>query len=222
MKNPWLDLPRTKPYVLEIDRPHVEAFNRHASTKHRLDLRMLPLPFVGNRQAPLLVLGLNPSYQPDSRRLDRDGTARGDAIRANLGPKPRGHVHPGLNPEFAETSGGRWWRRCFRALIDKGHTADSLARDVLAVEFHGYRSLNWQPIPYTLPSQHFGFELVRRAMQRQATIVLARGRRHWDVAIPELRNYDSRVELKNARSATISPKNCTRRGFALVRKALEG
>jgi len=222
VRNPWLDLPRTKPYILDIDRAHVEAFNRHASPKHRLDLRMIPVPFMGNRAAPLLVLGLNPSYQRDSLRLDCDGTRRGDAMRANLGSNPRRHLHVGLRDEFAETSGGRWWRRCFRALIDRRHEPDELAHKVLGVEFHGYRSLNWQAIPFTLPSQYFGFELVRRAMRRQATIVVTRGIPQWHVAIPELADYESLARLKNPRSASISPRNCTRRGFTLVQKALEG
>ena len=100
---------------------------------------------------------------------------------------------------------GRWWRRCFGALIDRGHEPDELARKVLAVEFHGYRSLDRQPIPFTLPSQHFGFELLRSAMRRQATIVVTRGLRQWEVAIPELAQYGYLVRLKNARSATISP-----------------
>jgi hypothetical protein len=213
---------RARPYVLGVDRPHVEAFNRHASARHRLDLRMIPVPFMGNRSAPLLVLGLNPSYQRDSLRLDRDGNARGEALRANLGSNRRGHIHAGFNPEFAGTGSWRWWRRCFRAVIDEGHEPDELVRKVLAVDFHGYRSLNWRAIPVTLPSQDFGFELVRRAIRRQATIVVTRGFPQWHVAVPDLANYKSLVRLKNPRSATISPTNCTRRGFKLVRKALEG
>jgi len=220
MRNPWLELPRKPDYVLEIDAPHIEAVNRHAKPEHRLDLRMIPVPFLGNRAAPLVVLGLNPSYQPDSLDVETGTAPLAEALRANLGSDPRGHVHPGLASKFAHTGGGRWWRKCLKALIELGHDPDDLARRVLAVDFHGYRSKSWQAIPLTLPSQHYGFHLVGAAIDRGATIVVTRGVRHWEVAVPRLFGYRSLVLVKNVRSATVSTRNCGEEEFARVRKAL--
>lgn len=49
-----------------------------------------------------------------------------------------------------------------------------LANHLLAVEFHGYHSENWQALPVTLPSQLYTFSLVEGAMGRGAVIVVLR------------------------------------------------
>ncbi len=58
--NPWLHLPMTAPFVLAEDAPLVERFNLTASPDHRLDLTLLPEPFLGLPSAPVVLLGLNP------------------------------------------------------------------------------------------------------------------------------------------------------------------
>jgi hypothetical protein len=219
VRNPWQDLPRKPLYVLEVDRPHVEAFNRRVGPRYQLDLRLMPVPFMGNRTAPLLVLGLNPSFQPDSLRLERGRPRLAKALRDNLGSDRRARVHISLTSEFEDTGGGRWWRDCLRALID-GRDPNELAPKVLAVDFHGYRSKGWQAIPFTLPSQLYGFHLVESAIDRGATIVVTRGARHWEVAVPRLYDYRFLVRTNTARIARISPGNCGEEGFAAVRKAL--
>ncbi|MEU0250290.1 hypothetical protein ABZ192_39510 [Streptomyces sp. NPDC006235] len=55
--------------------------------------------------------------------------------------------HPGL----------RWWSRTLNGLTKQGHSHDELARQILAMQFHGYHSQSWRPIPHTLPSQSFAF-----------------------------------------------------------------
>ena len=87
---------------------------------------------------------------------------------------------------------GEWWRRCVRQLVLAGQPLEHLARSVLSVEFHGYHSPSFAPIPITLPSQWFGFSLVEQAIARGATVVMTRGRREWEVAVPELMSYTPR------------------------------
>lgn len=90
---------------------------------------------------------------------------------------------------------------------------------MLSVEFHGYHSERWRLFP-TLPSQRFGFYLVESAIEREAVVVLMRGRRDWEVAVPALSDYPYFVALSNPRSSTISPGNCGAEGFQRVLSAL--
>ena len=95
MRNPWVDtyLP-SRPTCCLWTEKHVEAFNRHANDRHRLDLRLLPHPFLGNRRAPLVILNLNPGIRPDSLLFQRGALARIE--RENIEGDSRSHVHPGL------------------------------------------------------------------------------------------------------------------------------
>ena len=218
MKNPWSALPSSGQFVLPIDAPHVDAFNAHASPNFRLDLGLLPHPFFGNQKAPLVVLGLNPGVGPTSKTDHRDGGRR---LRANLtSDDPEDQLHLGFLPEYANTRLGQWWRRSFSAVLNAEKSADTLARKVLAVEFHGYHSVRWRAIPVTLPSQPFGFWLVSQAIRRNATIVVTRGVRYWEVAVPALAGYAGRVNLNNPRSSTLSVGNCGTDGFDRVLTAL--
>jgi hypothetical protein len=219
MRNPWLDLPERPPYVLAVDRDHVVAFERHASDRHRFDLRLMPGPFEGNRQARLLVLMRNPGigdWGGDPRLAEYE-----KAMRANLGDDPGHHLQVGLLPEFEGTPAGNWSRgKCFKALIEEhGHEPEELARQVLNVEFHGYHSKNWQSLPVTLPSQHYSFWLVEQAMERRATIVVLRGQSDWEIAVPDLEKYPRLVPVHSARNPAITPGNCGER-FNLVLEAL--
>ena len=56
-----------------------------------------------------------------------------------------------------------WGTRTFKAVIERVGLSDELASRVLIVEFHGYRSKEYRAIGIGLPSQAYGFKLVRKA-----------------------------------------------------------
>jgi hypothetical protein len=99
---------------------------------------------------------------------------------------------------------------------------DDLALRVLSVEFHGYHSQDWAALPVTLPSQWFSFRLVEQAVERGATIVVLRGRRDWQVAVPSLRGYRNAFATKSVQASAISPRNLGQEGFDAVRRAALG
>lgn len=72
----------------------------------------------------------------------------------------------------------------------------------------------------SLPSQPFGFGLVRAALDRDAVVVLARAARFWRVAIPELGHYDRVVTTRSVSNAAMSVANPGEHGFAMVAEAL--
>jgi hypothetical protein len=222
-RNPWTGLAARPPYVLEEDRPYVKAWNDTVGAERadlRLAVELLPDPFVGPRDAPLVILGLNPGFAGPELVEHRSRRFR-DAVRSNLSDR-RAHIHFYLTEPFAETAGGRWWRRCLRTLLKEGWTYEELARRVLAIEFHGYHSQNWTTLPVTLPSQWYSFDLLVRAMDRGAIIVVARGRRQWEVAVPQLRRYRRAFGTNTVRSTFMSPGNLPRGAFNQLLRAIQG
>lgn len=218
MRNPWLDLPIQQLFVLPEDRPHVEVFNADPRLlpKHRLELSLFPQPFVGNRLAPLVVLGRNPDL------VGGHGSGPyAEALRRNLIETDATASHLALLPEFADGPNARWWRRSFKSVLAvTGASPGELAPRVLSVEFHGYHSEQWKLFP-TLPSQHYGFWLVQQAVERGATVVLMRGVRDWKVAVPTLSGYPRLVTSSSWQSNSISPTNCPNGGFEMVLDALD-
>jgi hypothetical protein len=222
--NPWTATPASPPYVLDTDRPYVEAWNKVRGVRReraRLRLEILPEPAVGPRGAPLVLLGRNPGWA-GTEPADHAPPHRTAALRANLADDPAGHTHPYLTEAFAETAGGKWSRRCMRAVVARsGLGYEDLARRVLSVEFHGYHSQDWAALPVTLPSQWYGFDLVARAIERGAIIVALRGGRDWDVAVPGLREYSLRFSTNTVRSASVSPGNLPQGVFDTVIDAIQ-
>ena len=173
MRNPWISLPPSADYVTEEDGPYIEEWNkipiRHP--QYRIDLRLPPEPFLGYHDAPLVVLSANPGLAPgDYEAYQRVGAADRLAELAKDGGGP----FRWLAEDVKHTPGGKWWRRCLGGLVNKGLGFAELADLILAVEFHGYHASKWAPLPVTLPSQPFGFSLVKQAMDWGAVIVVTR------------------------------------------------
>src|SRR3989344_5654820 len=63
MDNPWTHLPNDAPFVLPEDDGSVRAFNkRHAGKPTEVLFDQLPSPYVGNPEAAIVLLNLNPAY----------------------------------------------------------------------------------------------------------------------------------------------------------------
>lgn len=215
-RNPWAGLPAEPPFVLPEDAAVVHAFNAEASEGHRLRVdELLPEPFVGDPEAPVLILGNNPGYTEAGARLKR---APGFAarLRANLAHPPSDYPFLYLSPDAPDPA-RRWWRKKLRGLLDLGE--QRVARSVFAVEHSPYGSVRYGRAP-RVPSQEYSFELVRRAMTRGAVIVLTRGRRRWLRSVPGLDGYARLCELSNPMAGTVSRRNCDR--FEEVRRAVGG
>ncbi len=220
MRNPWIALPTSAPFVLDKDRPTVEAFNRVVKPRHKLQTHVLPEPFSGRvRTATVLVLQLNPGFAGSEARWHRN-PAFARALRANNAHQPLDYPQLGLDPAWERTPGGRWAVPRLRRVVEALGDIRRVARKLGSVEFHGYHSRQFRPIPVTLPSQHYGFELVRRAVRRNAVIVVVRGYDLWRVAVPELNDHSLVFRPHNAQSAYITEASLGRRGFRAVVAAL--
>jgi len=214
--NPWLELPTSAPYVLPEDGAAIEAFNRTAQTATRYDLTLLPEPFLGRTDAPVVVLCLNPGWSPDGPIGHKEPNfirrSRENLLHAESA-YPFHLLDPALHPP-----GHRWWGNKLRRPIEEVGL-ETVANKVLCVEYFPYHSDQFSGRTPSVPSQEYGFALVRDAIARDAVIVVMRSLTRWLAAVPELASYSRRYGLRSVQNVTISPKNCPD-GYAAVIDAL--
>lgn len=169
----------------------------------RIDTHLLPEPFFGRRDAPVVILLLNPGLGSNDRE-HHENRRFAEILLADLhSPNPAHHFHLS---DPTQGPGHSWWNRACRELIkDVGH--ERVSRGLLSIEFSPYHSQVFAHAHMRLPSQIFGFELVRQAIARQANIVCMRGLRIWTGAVPELGTYKNLLVPKSNRTAALSVGN---------------
>ena len=87
--NPWLSLPEKAPFVLADDALHLEVYNEEHRSNTAYHLHLLPLPFQGRPDAPIVLLSLNPGYAESDKDLQTtpyflDTNLRGSTINVML------------------------------------------------------------------------------------------------------------------------------------------
>jgi hypothetical protein len=215
--NPWRDLPDAPPFVLPGDEAAVQAFNLTANLNRFLHIdEVLPEPFVGDKEAPVVLLANNPGFS-EAGLPGRQAPGFIGRMRDNLHHRAAAYPFVYLAPEFSGPSKG-WWEGRLRHLLER-FGPEVVAKSVLAVDFFPYSSRRYGHGRLPLPSQQYSFDLVRNAVKREAVIILMRGQRRWLEAVRELRRYGRFIVMKNLQRATISPGNCPR--FEDVIRAIE-
>lgn len=218
MENPWQLLPARPPFVLADDEAEVRRFNEHAAARHRLRVEaILPEPFVGDPDAPVLVLGNNPGVT-DAGLVRRSEPRFRARMRANLLHQPSDWPFVFFDPNV-DHGNRTWWEVKLQGLLHFKH--EHLSRTILAVEHFPYPSEEYPRGRLRLRSaaQQYSFELVRRAIEREAIIVVTRGMRRWLRDVPALDRYHGLCELRNKQKGGITSGNCDR--FAEVERAIE-
>ena len=205
MKNPWIDLPKRPPFVLPRDAPYIDAFNRSAPRTTVVDTELMPGPFLGDPGSPVVILALNPGWGPRDRIVNRDARYR-RRVRVNLEHRPVARPFMPLDGD-PKRPGARWWRRNLKHVLNEVGE-ECAGRNLLCLEYFPYHSRSFAHGFLRLPSQDYTFELLRRALARRAVVVVTRGARLWEGAVPELAHYRWLARTTNARSASISPRNC--------------
>lgn len=204
--NPWIKLPQVSPFVLPEDAVSVGSFNPVAKPEHSLDTNLLPEPFLGRPDAPVVLLNLNPGWSSeDAAWHARPDFAR--LCRENLLHQQAEYPFYLLNPSIADAPGARWWRAKLGAAIKSSDLA-TVASSFLCVEYFPYHSRSYGSGTPRVPSQAYGFELVRRALDRGAVIVLMRSRKRWFHAVPELACYRRLYCLRSPQNVSLSQRNC--------------
>lgn len=201
--NPWLKLDEAGPeYVLPEDSPYIQSFNsRLKENQDDLVIRTnrVPEPRQGPIDAPLVLLQLNPRCNGSD--IDLRLTAQ-EAKRAidNLRDEHSPHV--------CIADGNEWWANSLKEVIAAVDPL-RLSRRICSIEFFPYFSRTFKHSELRLPSQTYTFELVRRALERDALILVTRGLPTWLGSVPELwEKIDETVfETKTSRRVFISKNN---------------
>jgi len=213
--NPWLDLPQKEPYVLASDSDAIDTYNRHVGDAFRVQTRMLPEPFIGRLDAPLVLLSLNPGFDPGGIAVHANPEFQ-SLIRGNYSQERMSYPFYLLDPA-PENPGRGWWEQKLRPLLTL-FSRELIARSVLCIEHFPYASYKYHSAVPSLGSQEFGFQLARAAISRGATIVIMRASRLWRTSVRELNSYSLVFELNSAQNVTISTRNCP--GFDAVVSAI--
>jgi hypothetical protein len=216
MDNPWTALPTSAPYVLPQDAPIIDRFNLSSADANRYHLEILPEPFLGRPDANVVLLSLNPGYSPEEERFHHLDSYFRNAALTNLRHRQQRYPFYFLDPA-QESPGHRWWRLRLGALIAR-YGAEVVASQVLCLEYFPYHSARFDTSTPRIPSQEYNFELLRRALDRGATVVAMRALRNWQKAVPEL--ADRTFSLNSAQAVYVSPRNCPE-GFLAVCDRLE-
>ena len=214
--NPWLELPARPPYVPPGDASAVEGFNARARPDYRLQLDLLPEPFLGSPDAPVVLLNLNPGFAEGDRAAHADVGFR-NAVLRTLRHEPQPFPFHYLDPT-GTSLGHRWWRQRLGRVLARV-PAEHAASRLLCIEYFPYHSRKFAHGTLRLPSQAYGFELARQAVVRAASVVLLRGERPWLEAVPELASHAKLFRLRSRQNVTLSPRNCPG-GFERVIEAL--
>ena len=204
MRNPWQDLPHSGEYVLDSDRNAVEGFNRTARPDFKYDINLMPEPFFGTPEAPIVVLNLNPGISSEEEIFHSQPAFMEKAwasLTNSLRPYPFLHLQDSIT-----TPGEIWWRKRTREL-EADTSLELVSKSLLCVQFFPYHSKMFSPKTPFIPSQEYGFHLVRNAMHRGSEIIIMRSKSLWMKKIPELLSYRNLHIAKNPRSPYISRGN---------------
>lgn len=205
--NPWLTLSKQPPFVLPQDEPMLDVYNaRHNPSLTAYRLHLPPLPFQGNPEAPILVLGLNPGYDiGDETKQTTDyfleTSFRNYHHDATL-PYPLFFLDPQIEGS-ASGKGQQWWYRRLKHL--RGLYDDTLlAQALLSIQYVPYRSTTYKSARQTLPSQDYSFALVNQAIERNALIIGLRSRKLWVEAVEGLKDYQRFYTTSSPRNPILS------------------
>lgn len=227
MENPWGNLKSDKKqYILDIDSDVIKKINDNFHGDYRLRLDLFPEPFIGNPEAPVYFLNLNPGCGDENNIQDKeDMKILKDYVFKNLKHKKAKYPFYILDPKLKTMGGAGWWRKklgngegVFKLLDHEKMTDKLAANNIFCVEYFPYHSRKFKQIgkelwykyqQYLIPSQEYSFELVKNAMKKKKIIIIMRSKNIWFNAVESLRKYKYAYVLKNPQAVTISRKNFT-------------
>ncbi len=203
--NPWPALGCEAPFVLTEDRLAVVGFNARATERTRLELDLLPEPFVGRVDAPVLLLALNPGVSDGDFALHTEEFFR-RRVRACHRQEAVDCPYYYLDPAVTGP-GARWSARVLGPLIREVGLA-KVARGVVLFEYVPYHSRRFAHHQLSLSSQAFSLACVRESLPQAAAVFVTRGLRLWSRAVPELLGHPRLFRTRSAQNIVISPRNC--------------
>lgn len=241
--NPWLKLIEEinnpnfdNNHVLRQEQSIVEEFNEKINNDlYKIHTQIMPSPFMGDvYNASVVILMLNPGYDPKEDIIsDEDGLNYYNRYK-DWWKKEIQHIHTKPNlPFFAldeqYSKSSDYWVKKLKPLTSIS-TNEKVARDICTIQFFSYHSQKYKSIHKKLikeagfdnylPSQKYNFQLVKDAISRNAIIIIARSKKIWFEAIPELAKYEN-LHFTNSYLNTIISKNNLPSAFPKILEKLK-
>ncbi len=219
IQNPWLQLPKQSPFVLECDRLFIEEHNNCSNDRKRVDIKLLPEPFMGMPSAEIILLNLNPGRNKNDIKYHHQATFQGLNAH-NLHHKRAIYPFYLLNPDLKDCPGYKWWGKKLGHLIKK-FDRRRVSQKICCIEFFPYHSKRYGfPDSNRLPSQEYSFYLVRKAIKREAVIVIMRSQNRWEAAVPELQGYYNKVIVNSVQNPCLTPNNLSSEAYEKIAAVL--
>lgn len=228
MKNPWLDLPPGS-LIHAADEAGLRALGDEAG----LTKELLPEPYVGRLDAPVVLLMNNPKAGENDQLIHTQQwfrAAHRDNLLQRRGQFPFYYLDPNLkeradstvlgNTRDKDPHGWAYWERLLADVLQVlpvGQVSANLLL-VQAFAYHSRRRGNGDR--WRLPTSEFGAHLVRRAVDEGRVVIVMRT---WMRDLfPDLRRDLATVGLwpRSHRAGTVSERNLGRDGFARVLETL--
>lgn len=225
MENPWLKLRRDSlggTFVLDIDRDYIEQHNTKYDSRPELKVMInsIPEPFIGDPDsAKLVLLNLNPGHSKEDENRHRDPKMK-EALFRNLRHEEQRYPFYPLNPDFADTGVGAWWRKRTRKLHE-AVGVEALAKKLLVIEWFPYHSVKCKSgiSSASVKSQAYSHLLAMEMLQRNGVVVLGmRAKDRWT----QLGNGFERVPfLNNPQNVSITERNMSPGLFSHIVETLK-
>ncbi len=226
MENPWLEIVDTFDkgiYILPGDQDVIDDFNKLVHDEYKIHTDVFPAPFMGDvGGSPIVLLTLNPGF-------DKEEFNKGYYNRyAHFWKKELQHKPSVddlrlfcLEKEYCESS--NYWEKKLNPLIAIS-SVEKVVNSVSVIQFFPYHSIKYKDFPVRiskkkLKSQLYNFHLVKKAIEREAIIIILRSRKKWMNAIPELVNYEKCYSTSSYLNPILSENNL-KSCFELLRVAL--
>lgn len=239
-KNPWKELSKKienndfnllNRNSLTIDDPIIDFFNQDQTDTYKLRTTMLPAHFTGNiLESKIVLLASNPGYvEKEVKNFYRNPKFITERI-ADLSFTKKNFISN--DPErIAESP---YWHQKLRRLTEEVGF-EKVSKDISLLQFNPYHSLKFREIAKKyfkelnstnyLPSQNYGFELLKNCIENEKLVVVLRSKKAWFKAVPELKDYEEQgkvITIKNKRQPSLSPKNFeTENGYNQLLTALK-
>ena len=216
---------------LEKDNTIIDFFNQNQSDTFKLRTSMMPAHFTGNiLKSKIVLLATNPGYV---KKEEDNFYCNPKFIKQRIGDLTF------LNKNFISNNAERkkespYWHQKLRWLVEEVGF-NEVSKNISLLQFNPYHSTKFRKIAKKyfkntnntlehLPSQIYGFELLRNCIAQGKLIVILRSKNAWFNAVRELVEYEQQVKvitIKNKRQPSLSPNNFeTENGYKQLLKTL--
>lgn len=210
IRNPWEGVKESDLYT-KNDRSNVEVFNSKLGRHPKfIDLNLLPEPYMGNKNAKVILLFSNPGFGGNETTEYNEIPKFKETIIKNLTHANEEYPYYYLNPNFTRksikgetifTDGGKWILDKTKQLRkDSGLTLEEFSTKIFTLQLHPFHSAEFKALNKTYKGYEYTMQLfsdsIDRAIKGEALIVCARAYKEWNKEYQKLNNNDKSKDLK--------------------------